>query len=152
MNLNELLNNYKFLSDRGEQLKNAGFENDIDLFKVVAHYIKKGDLDVVKHFIESGYSVNSSESGDFGSSLLHNAIRYGQMDIFDYLIDNGADIDFSDAVGWTPLMESIIDGKPEFGAKLVAKGADQTLSNKRGANAKMLAMKFGQNAFLEFLD
>lgn len=152
MNLNELLNNYKFLSDRGEQLKSAGFENDIDLFKVVAHYIKKGDLDVVKHFIESGYSVNSSESGDFGSSLLHNAIRYGQMDIFDYLIDNGADIDFSDAVGWTPLMESIIDGKPEFGAKLVAKGADQTLSNKRGANAKMLAMKFGQNSFLEFLD
>jgi len=152
MNLNELISNYRFLSDREDQLRAAGFESDIDLFKVVAHFIREGDLEIVQHFTESGYSVDSSESGDFGSSLLHNAIRYGEMEIFDYLIANGADIDFMDAVGWTPLMESIIDGKPEFGAKLVAKGADQTLVNQRGANAKMLAMKFGQRAFLEFLD
>ena len=152
MNLNELISNYKFLSDREDQLRDARFDSDIDLFKVVAHYIKKGDLKIVKHFIESGYSVDSSESGDFGSSLLHNAIRYGEMEIFDYLIEKGADINFSDAVGWTPLMESIIDGKPEFGAKLVANGADQSIANLRGANAKMLAMKFGQNKFLEFLD
>ena len=152
MNLNELISNYKFLSDREDELKNAGFENDIDLFKVVAHFIKEGDLEMVKHFIESGYSVDSSETGDFGSSLLHNAIRYGEMEIFDYLIAQGADVDFSDAVGWTPLMESIIDGRPEFGAKLVANGADQSITNLRGANAKMLAMKFGQSSFLEFLD
>ncbi|SFV51650.1 inversin protein alternative isoform, putative [hydrothermal vent metagenome] len=152
MDLSELINNYKFLSNKEEHLKAAGFESDIDIFKVVAHFIREGNLEIVKQFIESGYDVNSSESGDFGSSLLHNAIRYGKMDIFDYLIEQGADIDFMDAVGWTPLMESIIDGKPEFGAKLVAKGADQTIANQRGANAKMLAMKFGQSAFLEFLD
>lgn len=133
-------------------LSAEGLSRENDEFKIASHFIKRGDLETLKKIIESGYDINSSESGDFGSSLLHNAIRYNQMKIFEYLITQGADIDFSDAVGWTPLMESIIDSRPEFGAILVAKGADQSLQNVRGANAKMLAMKFGQNSFLEFLD
>lgn len=152
MSINELINQYSFLSTKGEELADAGFGDHADPFKVVAYFINKGDLETVRSFIESGYDVNSSETGDFGSSLLHNAIRYGQMEIFSYLIGQGADIDFIDAVGWTPLMEAIIDSKPEFGKILVEKGADQTIANQRGANAKMLAMKFRQDAFLEFLN
>jgi len=152
MTKNELVEKYSFLLSVDAELTQAGFIDDIDSFKVVAHFIKNDNIEIVKAFIEAGYDVNSSESGDFGSSLLHNAIRYGQMDIFNYLLEQSANIDFVDAVGWTPLMEAIIDSKPNFGKILVERGADQTLANKRGANAKMLAMKFGQKAFLEFLD
>jgi len=152
MTKDELLVKYSFLSNADDTLTKAGFTEDIDLFKVVAYFIKHGNIDMIKSFIESGYDVNSCESGDFGSSLLHNAIRYGQMNIFNYLIEKNANINFIDAVGWTPLMEAIIDSKPQFGKILVEKGADQTIANKRGANAKMLAMKFGQDAFLEFLN
>jgi len=152
MTVDILINTYPFLASRTGSLQKAGFSENIDLFKVVAYFIKEGDLETVKAFIEAGFDVNAAESGDFGSSLLHNAIRYGQMEIFNYLIDNGADIDFVDAVGWTPLMEAIIDSKPEFGKILVEKGADQSVVNKKGATAKMLAMKFGQDAFLTFLD
>ena len=152
MNLQELNTQYPFTKTYNEALKKAGYADNIDLFKVIAYFIKKGDLESVRSFIESGYDVNAAETGDFGSSLLHNAIRYGQMEIFNYLIDQGADLDFVDAVGWTPLMEAIIDAKPEFGKILVEKGADQSIMNQRGANAKMLAMKFGQDAFLTFLD
>ena len=152
MNLKELNKLYPFTIKKNETLEKAGLSENIDLFKVVAHFIKQGDLETVKAFIDAGFDVNAAESGDFGSSLLHNAIRYGQLDIFNYLIDQGADLDFADAVGWTPLMEAIIDSKPEFGKVLVEKGADQSIVNERGANAKMLAMKFGQDAFLTFLD
>ena len=152
MNLQALNTQYPFTETLNEALKKAGYSDNIDLFKVVAHFIKKGDLENVRSFIESGFDVNAAETGDFGSSLLHNAIRYGQMEIFSYLIDQGADLDFVDAVGWTPLMEAIIDSKPEFGKILVEKGADQSIVNQRGATAKMLAMKFGQDAFLTFLD
>jgi len=151
MTMEELKNKYPFILSKGEELENTGFFENIHLFKVVAYFIKKGDLDTVKSFIEAGYNVNSSEPGDFGSSLLHNAIRYGQMEIFNYLIVHGANIDFVDAVGWTPLMESIIDSKLEFGKILVEKGADRTIKNKKGDTAKMLATKFGKNDFLEFL-
>jgi len=154
MNMNELMKRYPFLESKKEELAEAGYlgNESVDEFKVVAHFIKRGDLDSVKAFIESGYDVNSSESGDFGSSLLHNAIRYGQADIFDYLIEQGADIDFIDAVGWTPMMEAIIDSEPELGRILAEKGADLTIKNHKGATARMLAMKFGQHAFLEFLN
>ncbi len=152
MNLKELNDQYPFTEIKSEVLEKAGFSENIDLFKVVAYFVNHGDLETVRSFIEAGFNINSSESGDFGSSLLHNAIRYGQMEIFYYLIDSGADIDFVDAVGWTPLMEAIIDSQPAFGKILVEKGADQSIANERGATAKMLAMKFGQDAFLTFLD
>ncbi len=152
MTLEELNTQYPFIKNKNESLKKAGLSKDIDLFKVVSHFVKHGELEMVKAFLDAGVDVNASETGDFGSSLLHNAIRYGQMEIFRYLLDNGANIDFVDAVGWTPLMEAIIDSKPEFGKILVEKGADQSIANQRGANAKMLAMKFGQDTFLTFLD
>ena len=152
MTLEEFINQYPTLHDKTKMLQDAGFEGEIDTFKVVAYLIKKGDIETLKTLIGSGYDVNSAEKGDFGSSLLHNAIRYEQMDIFKYLLEKGANIDFIDAVGWTPLMEAIIDDKTEFGKILVAKGCDQNIANKRGVNAKMMAMKFGKQAFLEFLD
>jgi ankyrin repeat protein len=152
MTLEALTQTYPSLEKHTDMLKHAGFETDIDTFKVAAHLIKKGELDAIASMIEGGYDVNSAESGDFGSSLLHNAIRYDQMEIFNYLIDQGADIDFVDAVGWTPLMEAIIDSRPEFGKILVEKGCDQSIANKRGVNAKMLAMKFEKSDFLTFLD
>jgi len=151
MTIETLINNYNFLADKKEYLNTAGFDGEIDLFKVVAHFIKKGDFETFKGFVESGYDIDSCETGDFGSSLLHNAIRYGNMEAFNYLLKKGANIDLADAVGWTPLMESIIDSRPEFGKILVARGANQTLTNQRGASAKMLAQKFGQKEFLTFL-
>ncbi len=151
MTIDTLIEKYGFLADKKEYLEAAGFKEEIDLFKVVSHFIKKDDFATFKAFIEAGYDIDSCETGDFGSSLLHNAIRYGRMDAFNYLIEKGANINHADAVGWTPLMESIIDSRPEFGRILVEQGADQTIANKRGANAKMLAMKFGQQEFLGFL-
>ena len=152
MTLEELNRQYPFTKNKNDLLEKAGLAKNIDLFKIVAYFVKHGDLEMVKAFLDSGFDVNAAESGDFGSSLLHNAIRYGQMEVFNYLIDHGANIDFVDAVGWTPLMEAIIDSKPEFGKILVEKGADQSIANARGANAKILAMKFGKDAFLTFLD
>ena len=152
MTLEEFTNQYPSLSNKTDMLKNAGFEGKIDTFKVVAYLIKNGDKEALNALIESGYDVNSAEEGDFGSSLLHNAIRYEQLEIFTYLIDQGANINFMDAVGWTPLMEAVIDGKVTFGKILVDKGCDQSIANKRGVSAKMMAMKFGQQAFLAFLD
>ena len=34
----------------------------------------------------------------------------------------------------------------------VEKGAEQSIADQRGTTAKMLAMKFGQDAFLTFLN
>jgi ankyrin repeat protein len=153
MTLNEVLENFKFLNEeQTEKIKNAGFvDGGVDNFSVVEYFIKKGDLEAVTACIENGINVNSSEQGDFGSSLLHIAIRFGKMEVFLYLIEKGADLDFVDKVGWTPLMESVVDDKAEFGKILVEKGCNKGLINMRGASAQALAQKFGRQEFFSFL-
>ena len=54
------------------------------------------------------------QDGKYGWSLVHIAIRNDCMEAFDYLLDNGADLEVMDGVGWNPLMESIVDDKVEF--------------------------------------
>ena len=153
MNLDEVLAKFSFLDDeRIEAIRNYGFrDGEVDEFSIMEFFIKKGDLEAVKLALENGIDVNLSESKDFGSSLLHIAIRYGQMEIFNLLLEKGADINFVDKVGWTPLMESVVDDKPEFGKILVEKGANRDFVNHRGATAKALAQKFGRSTFLSFL-
>jgi ankyrin repeat protein len=153
MTLEEVMKNFTFLNDEEKKLiEEAGFqEGHVDNFKVMEHFIIKGRLDTVKKAIENGIDVNLAENGGMGSSLLQIAIRFDQMDIFEYLIEKGADINFQDLVGWTPLMEAIMDDKPAFGKRLVELGCDLDIANQRGATAKMLAMKFSRQDFLGFL-
>ena len=153
MNMEEIVKSYPFLEgalvDELENAKLAG--DDTDLFKIVAHFIMDNNSAVVKQFIDAGMDVNAVEINDFGSTLLHNTIRYGDMESFLYLIDKGADINFQDKVGWTPLMESVMDDKAAFGKILMERGVDVNVSNARGATAKMLVQKFGRTSFSSFL-
>lgn len=149
MTLDKLLQDFSYLDEsRIEKIKEFGFQdNEVEQFDIIEFFIKKGDVEAVKLSLENGFDVNSSESGDFGSSLLHISIRYGQMEIFKLLLEKGADINFVDKVGWTPLMESVVDDKPEFGKILVEKGANKNFVNQRGATASALAHKFGRTSF-----
>ena len=67
------------------------------------------------------------------------------------LLDKGADIDKVDGVGWTPLMESIMDDMPSLCKLLVERGADKSVANARGVTAPMLAQKFGRTTMYEYL-
>lgn len=67
------------------------------------------------------------------------------------LLAKGADIDRVDGVGWTPLMEAIMDDKASLCKLLVEKGADKSIANARGATAGMLAQKFGRANMLGYL-
>ncbi len=153
MTLDEVLAELPFLDgDRVEKVKGVGFrDGEVEPFNIIEYFIKKGDVEAVKSALDNGIDVNLSESGDFGSSLLHIAIRYGQTEVFNLLLESGADINFVDKVGWTPLMESVVDDKPELGKILVDKGANINFVNQRGATAGALARKFGRQAFLSFI-
>ena len=153
MTLDAVLENFSFLdAEQIEKIKGVGFrDNEVEVFSIVEYFIKKNNIDAVKLSLENGIDVNLSESGDFGSSLLHIAIRFERMEIFELLLENGANIDFVDNVGWTPLMESVVDDKPVFGKILVEKGARKDFVNQRGATAQALAHKFGRRDFFEFI-
>jgi uncharacterized protein len=62
--------------------------------------IAKGDVEVVKKFIEYGASVNETSNG---MTPLMFAARYNQVEIIRVLIVNGADLKAKDSKGFTAL-------------------------------------------------
>jgi len=151
MTFEEAATHYPVLAEQRDVLEKAGLvKDDVDLHKIAVYFIRK-DTEAFKKMIEQGYDVNARETGDFGSPLLHNTIRFGNMEAFKFLIDHDADINATDNVNYSPLIEAVVDGQLEFGKVLVELGADKTIANKMGATAAALAQKFGRFEFLPIL-
>ncbi|KAK4252624.1 hypothetical protein QN277_014371 [Acacia crassicarpa] len=68
---------------------------------------RKGDLKLVKKFIDEGMDVNVIAWGpkSKGVTPLHLAAEGGHLEVMDVLLERGADIDArtKGACGWTPL-------------------------------------------------
>ncbi|MGK4568558.1 ankyrin repeat domain-containing protein [Flavobacterium sp. 3HN19-14] len=62
--------------------------------------ICKGDVEIVKKFIEYGADVNENSNG---MTPLMYAARYNHVEIMKYLIENGADVKQKDGKGNTAL-------------------------------------------------
>ncbi|WP_298154276.1 ankyrin repeat domain-containing protein [Flavobacterium sp.] len=62
--------------------------------------IAKGDIEVVKKFIEYGASVNETSNG---MTPLMFAARYNQVAIMKLLVENGADVKAKDTKGFTAM-------------------------------------------------
>ncbi len=151
MTFEEASQHYPILAEKRETLERANLVKDpVNLQKIAVYFIRK-DTDAFKKLIEQGLDVNTKETGDFGSPLLHNTIRFGNMEAFKFLIDQGADINATDNINYTPLIEAVVDGQLEFGKILVELGADKTITNTMGATAAALAQKFGRFEFLPIL-
>jgi len=94
---------------------------------------------------------NINVQNKYGWTLLHITIRRDRIEMVTYLLENDADINKIDGVGWTPLMEAIMDDMPQLVKTLVDAGADKSIANQRGATAPMLAQKFGRSDMYEYL-
>ncbi|CAH8565717.1 unnamed protein product [Schistosoma rodhaini] len=70
--------------------------------------VKNGDLQSIKENMKNCSGVNSTFKN--GRTLIHYAADYGQKEICDYLIRNGADINVNDGFGVTPLLAAIYEG------------------------------------------
>ncbi len=62
--------------------------------------ISKGDVETVKQFIENGTKVNKKLNG---LTPLMYAARYNKVEIIEYLLQKGADLDLTDSQGFTAL-------------------------------------------------
>ncbi len=62
--------------------------------------VVKGDLEIVKKFIEYGVDVNESSDG---VTPLMLAARYNKVEIMKFLLENGANVDAKDNHGFNAL-------------------------------------------------
>lgn len=117
------------------------------LFQAVVN----GDVEQVQLLISSGADINSVNR--MGRTPLHIAIREGQMEVFNLLIDKGANIniDSTKGVRQSPLLFAVDLEKIEVVELLIEKGADINAVDLRGDNALSLAKRKGYTQITELL-
>ena len=76
-----------------------------------------------------------------GNTLLHLAIRKGDLETFDLLITAGAKLNSSNKEGNTPLHDAVRLRKTDFIRALIAAGVDPSRKNKKKDTPLHLAIK-----------
>lgn len=86
-----------------------------------------GDLPKVKELIEKGYSLNRFD--DVSKTPLHYAVEGEHLDVVQYLIQLGADVNAHEEskIGNTPLREAADTCSYEMAKILIDAGADPTI-------------------------
>jgi uncharacterized protein len=98
------------------------------------------EADVLAVLVEKGADVTaatktrtSSASEPMGGlTALHYAVRQGNVDAVDALLDRAADINQVSADGTTPLMLAAINGQFDLAMHLLERGADATIATAAG--------------------
>ncbi|MCK5155253.1 MAG: ankyrin repeat domain-containing protein, partial [Spirochaetales bacterium] len=121
--------------------------NDADLYAKnyneitpLIRSLMKG-IDVISWF----YSPEINQTVDaYGNTPLHTAINNGAMlDVIEFIINSGADLDKKNFLGDTALHSSVEVSYADAAALLVQYGADPFLSNNRGKAPAVLAFDQG---------
>ena len=113
----------------------------------------KGNIDMVKYFIECGLDVNKC-CGITNGGPLASAAFYGHLDIVKLLLENGATIDVSTAEK-NPLFSAIYNGHLNVVEYLVEYGIDLKVAYDMGTlknvDAYEYARQYGRTEIAEYL-
>ncbi len=111
-----------------------------------------GDINAVKQHIAAGADVNENVLG----TPLHWATVNGHKEVAELLIAKGADVNAKDAVGNTPLyntilFNAIVEVHKEIAELLIQNGADVNAQDKNGNTPLHLAATSGLKEVAELL-
>jgi ankyrin repeat protein len=113
--------------------------------------VKAGDLAKVKILVEKDPQIINAKNRD-GITILFAAVGYPRLEIAEYLISKGADVNVRNDFTTTPLHLACENGLPlEFVRLLVEKGADVNAVAKYSGRPLDLALDGGDAAVIDFL-
>jgi hypothetical protein len=93
--------------------------------------IKKGDIFKIQKLLDSGVSVNArGDDNDWTPLML--AIEYDKVNVAEFLIHKGANVNLGRKKGWTPLIMASVSGDLDFVKFLIRAGADINLGESDG--------------------
>ena len=100
-----------------------------------------GDLEDVKDELEDRLHIINHEDST-GLTALANSVLFGRLNVFEYLVEQGANLNFYDVVGNTPLQFAAMTGRIVFVQRLLQLGVNPRHCNLKGENAAQLAMQY----------
>ena len=108
------------------------------LFLIVVVYLVQGDDAYLAH------EDNLCEDKWLMNKALCEAAWMGKAEAVKLLIKEGADINATDGLGWTPLHEAAWMGRAEVARLLIEKGADVNATDREGNIPLHRAVKRGR--------
>uniref|UniRef100_A0A6G6ADA6 Ankyrin repeat-containing protein n=1 Tax=Borely moumouvirus TaxID=2712067 RepID=A0A6G6ADA6_9VIRU len=143
-NINKLSNHYdvsNFIDILYDKLKNINNPSDIIVISVA--YINKVDL--IELVIENGGNINAIDNG---CTPLIAACDFGNYNIIDYLLKNGANVDFQES----PIFKFLCNtGKEKICSLLLDYGLKIDLNKTNDLEGFLYLIKKGNFTFLKLL-
>lgn len=100
--------------------------------------VAKNDLEICELFLKAGMDINERDSA--GTPFLCSAARNGKLDMIQWLLENGADIDaVSYDRGYSAVMDAVWKSNLPIVELLVNKGANLNFISRDGQTALILA-------------
>lgn len=97
-------------------------------------------IECVKLLVEAGADLNQRER-TYQQNCLHIACNRGFVELVEYFLAKGMDVNEVDVDGYTPLHIAVYSKKYEIVKLLLEKGADKTKKMENGKTPKQLAMR-----------
>ena len=89
---------------------------------------KLGRASMVTSLLQKGadpnFFSNCEDRRTSRRTALHEACKWGHLQVVDCLLKHGGDVNVSNTRGWTPIHDAICHGKTEVAFKLLENGAD----------------------------
>jgi len=125
--------------------------NDIGESVLACAIRARCDIEILMLLIESGADIFDFD--EEGVSILDIAITYDNLEIVNYLINQGININTTNRrSGFTSLMAAACYGRVEIMKVLLQEGADQKLKDTKGFTAIDFARKMNKKSVLALLD
>jgi ankyrin repeat protein/L-ascorbate metabolism protein UlaG (beta-lactamase superfamily) len=101
---------------------------------------RTGNIDAIKFLASRGADIKAV-NGNF--SLLHEAVFSGRVEVLEYLLGQGLEVDAHFGEGMTPLVLAVDFGNLPGASALIRRGADVNAADKNGITAFRYAVMKG---------
>jgi len=149
----ELLKNNDYIGVKQYLKKDADIEetNDIGESVLACALRARCDFDLLMLLVENGADIFDFD--DEGVAIFDMAITYDNMQMVEYLIEKGIDVNNTTRRSkLTPLMVASCYGRVEILKTLLSHNANQEAVDAKGLKAKDFARKMNKKSILEILD
>jgi len=131
----------------GEEYELEDYDEISPFFYAIRKY---ASLEMIEFFLENGVELMKTDSD--GISALDMAIKFKRLDVIQYWVDRGFDLNVSKRrSGITPVMLTACFSNIEMMQLLIDNGGDVNGADKAGMSPKDYAKKLGQKKMVEFL-
>ncbi len=131
----------------GEEYELDDYDDISPFFYAIRKY---ASLEMIKLFLDNGVDLMETDSD--GVSALDMAIKFKRLDVIQFCIDKGFDLNTSKRKsGITPVMLAACFSSIEMMKLLLDSGGDVNTVDRAGMSPKDYAKKLGQKKMVDFL-